>query len=67
MNIDPILTSVYARTFRSITDEMSTSMQRATQSRGQHRYSVFHAFSVTHNDSSVLKIDVLDSESQTFQ
>ncbi len=32
MNIDPILTSVYARTFRSITDEMSTSMQRATQS-----------------------------------
>jgi len=32
MTIDPILTSVYARTFRSITDEMSTSMQRATQS-----------------------------------
>jgi N-methylhydantoinase B len=32
MKIDPILTSVYARTFRSITDEMSTSMQRATQS-----------------------------------
>jgi N-methylhydantoinase B len=32
MKIDPILTSLYARTFRSITDEMSTSMQRATQS-----------------------------------
>jgi N-methylhydantoinase B len=32
MKIDPILTSVYARTFRSITDEVSTSMQRATQS-----------------------------------
>ena len=32
MKIDPLLTSVYARTFRSITDEMSTSMQRATQS-----------------------------------
>src|ERR1700720_870235 len=32
MKIDPILTSVYARTFRSIPDEMSTSMQRATQS-----------------------------------
>jgi N-methylhydantoinase B len=32
MKIDPILTSVYARTFRSITDEMSTSMQRATRS-----------------------------------
>ena len=32
MKIDPILTSVYARTFRSITDEMSASMQRATQS-----------------------------------
>jgi len=32
VKIDPILTSVYARMFRSITDEMSTSMQRATQS-----------------------------------
>ena len=32
MKIDPILLSVYARTFRSITDEMSISMQRTTRS-----------------------------------
>jgi N-methylhydantoinase B len=32
MKIDPILTSVYARTFRSITDEMSMSMQQTTRS-----------------------------------
>jgi N-methylhydantoinase B len=32
MNVDPILTSVYARTFRSITDEMSLSMQQTTRS-----------------------------------
>ena len=32
MSIDPILLSVYARTFRSITDEMSLSMERATRS-----------------------------------
>ena len=32
MTIDPILLSVYARTFRSITDEMSLSMERATRS-----------------------------------
>jgi N-methylhydantoinase B len=30
MKIDPILLSVYARTFRSITDEMSISMQKTT-------------------------------------
>jgi len=30
MNIDPILLSVYARTFRSITDEMSISVQKTT-------------------------------------
>jgi N-methylhydantoinase B len=32
MNIDPILLSVYARTFRSITDEMSISMEQTTRS-----------------------------------
>jgi len=32
MTIDPILLSVYARTFRSITDEMSISMQQTTRS-----------------------------------
>ena len=32
MNIDPILLSVYARTFKSITDEMSISMQQTTRS-----------------------------------
>jgi N-methylhydantoinase B len=32
MKIDPILLSVYARTFRSITDEMSISMQKTTSS-----------------------------------
>jgi N-methylhydantoinase B len=32
MKIDPILLSVYARTFRSITDEMSISMTRTTRS-----------------------------------
>lgn len=32
MKIDPILLSVYARTFRSITDEMSISMERTTRS-----------------------------------
>src|ERR1700724_3582855 len=32
MTIDPILLSVYARTFRSITDEMSLSMERAPRS-----------------------------------
>jgi N-methylhydantoinase B len=32
MTIDPILLSVYARTFRSITDEMSISMQKTTRS-----------------------------------
>ena len=32
MKIDPILLSVYARTFRSITDEMSISMQQTTRS-----------------------------------
>ncbi|MBZ0141264.1 MAG: hydantoinase B/oxoprolinase family protein, partial [Pseudorhodoplanes sp.] len=32
MKIDPILLSVYARTFRSITDEMSISMMRTTRS-----------------------------------
>ncbi len=32
MKIDPILLSVYARTFRSITDEMSMSMQQTTRS-----------------------------------
>ncbi len=32
MKIDPILLSVYARTFRSITDEMSISMQKTTRS-----------------------------------
>ena len=30
--IDPILLSVYARTFKSITDEMSISMQQTTRS-----------------------------------
>ena len=30
MKIDPILLSVYARTFKSITDEMSISMQQTT-------------------------------------
>jgi N-methylhydantoinase B len=30
--IDPILTSVYARTFKSITDEMSISVQKTTRS-----------------------------------
>ena len=32
MNIDPILLSVYARSFRSITDEMSISMEKTTRS-----------------------------------
>jgi len=32
MNIDPILLSVYARTFKSITDEMSISMEKTTRS-----------------------------------
>jgi len=32
MKVDPILLSVYARMFRSITDEMSISMQRTTRS-----------------------------------
>ena len=32
MSVDPILLSVYARTFRSITDEMSISMQQTTRS-----------------------------------
>jgi N-methylhydantoinase B len=32
MRIDPILLSVYARTFRAITDEMSISMQQTTRS-----------------------------------
>ena len=32
MSIDPILLSVYARTFKSITDEMSISMQQTTRS-----------------------------------
>ena len=32
MKIDAILLSVYARTFRSITDEMSISMQQTTRS-----------------------------------
>ena len=32
MKIDPILLSVYARTFKSITDEMSMSMQQTTRS-----------------------------------
>ncbi|MEZ5785201.1 MAG: hydantoinase B/oxoprolinase family protein [Xanthobacteraceae bacterium] len=32
MMIDPVLLSVYARTFRSITDEMSISMQQTTRS-----------------------------------
>ena len=32
MTIDPILISVYARTFRAITDEMSLSMQQTTRS-----------------------------------
>ncbi len=32
MKVDPILLSVYARTFRSITDEMSISMERTTRS-----------------------------------
>ncbi len=32
MKIDPILLSVYARTFKSITDEMSISMQQTTRS-----------------------------------
>ncbi|MBI3370651.1 MAG: hydantoinase B/oxoprolinase family protein [Betaproteobacteria bacterium] len=32
MNIDPILLSVYARSFKSITDEMSISMQQTTRS-----------------------------------
>ncbi len=31
-NIDPILMSVYARTFKSITDEMSISVQKTTRS-----------------------------------
>ena len=30
--IDPILLSVYARTFKSITDEMSISMEQSTRS-----------------------------------
>ena len=30
--VDPILLSVYARTFKSITDEMSISMQQTTRS-----------------------------------
>ncbi|MFO1219706.1 MAG: hydantoinase B/oxoprolinase family protein [Burkholderiaceae bacterium] len=32
MTIDPILLSVYARTFKAITDEMSISMERTTRS-----------------------------------
>src|ERR1700674_864393 len=32
MKIAPVLLSVYARTFRSITDEMSISMQQTTRS-----------------------------------
>jgi len=32
MKIDPILLSVYARTFKSITDEMSLSMEQTTRS-----------------------------------
>jgi len=32
LKIDPILLSVYARTFKSITDEMSISMQQTTRS-----------------------------------
>jgi N-methylhydantoinase B len=32
MKIDPILLSVYARTFKSITDEMSISMEKTTRS-----------------------------------
>src|SRR5690606_18282580 len=32
VKIDPILLSVYARTFRSITDEMSISMEQTTRS-----------------------------------
>jgi N-methylhydantoinase B len=32
MRVDPILLSVYARMFRSITDEMSISMERTTRS-----------------------------------
>ncbi|HEY1362555.1 MAG TPA: hydantoinase B/oxoprolinase family protein [Xanthobacteraceae bacterium] len=32
MKVDPVLLSVYARTFRSITDEMSISMERTTRS-----------------------------------
>ena len=32
MKIDPILVSVYARTFKSITDEMSIAMQQTTRS-----------------------------------
>ncbi len=32
MTVDPILLSVYARTFKSITDEMSISMQQTTRS-----------------------------------
>ena len=32
VTIDPILLSVYARTFKSITDEMSISMERTTRS-----------------------------------
>ncbi|MBN8478151.1 MAG: hydantoinase B/oxoprolinase family protein [Burkholderiales bacterium] len=32
MKIDPILLSVYARTFKAITDEMSISMQQTTRS-----------------------------------
>ncbi|MBE7422146.1 MAG: hydantoinase B/oxoprolinase family protein [Zoogloeaceae bacterium] len=32
MKIDPILLSVYARTFKSITDEMSISMEQTTRS-----------------------------------
>jgi len=31
-NVDPILLSVYARTFKSITDEMSISVQKTTRS-----------------------------------
>ena len=32
MKIDPILLSVYARTFKAITDEMSISMEQTTRS-----------------------------------
>jgi N-methylhydantoinase B len=32
VKVDPVLLSVYARTFRSITDEMSISMQQTTRS-----------------------------------